>query len=229
MEVPASPLETGEKYLFEIPDLDFKAELPYVLLPAETGFVKIASLNLVGMIEWNRLFGRALARKIRETVNHLEGIVFFTAVEKALQLGQAVCQELRVPAMAIAYNRRKPHMEIEYGRKRPYIQVGADSVTSGDKYLVAYERDVNLLSRARSGIVIIDDVVSTGGTIAALATIVDEIVERKSLDKAALKIEGIFCVAKEGEMKPLYVGLSKKIHWLGNLPAPRYLPQESVV
>ncbi|MBW1697307.1 MAG: adenine phosphoribosyltransferase [Deltaproteobacteria bacterium] len=218
-----SSLESGEKYIFDIPELGFKAELPYVLLPAEGGFIKIASLNLVGMIEWNRLFGHALARKIRETVVNLEGVVFFTAVEKALQLGQAVCQELGVPAMAIAYNRRKPHMEIEYGHRRPYIQVGAGSVTSGDKYLVVYERDVNLLSGAKSGVVIIDDVVSTGGTIAALATILDEVTERKSLDKRALKILGIYCVAKEGEMKPLYGGLSKKIHWLGNLPSPLFL------
>jgi adenine phosphoribosyltransferase len=220
-------LESGEKYLFEIPELDFKAKLPYVLLPAEGGFLKIASLNLVGMIEWNRLFGRALAKKIRETVNGLEGIVFFTAVEKALQLGQAVSQELDVSTMAIAYNRRKPHMEIDSDRKRPYIQVGAGSVTSGDKYLVIYERDVNLLSRAGNGVIIIDDVVSTGSTVAALATILDEVSERKSLDKEALKIIGIFCVAKEGKIKPLYGGLSKKIHWLGNLPAPQFLPKTS--
>ena len=153
--------------------------------------------------------------------------MFFTAVEKALQLGQSISQELDVSTMAIAYNRRKPHMEIESGRKRPYIQVGAGSVPSGDKYLVVYERDVNLLSRAGSGVIIIDDVVSTGGTVAALATILDEITERKSLNKEALKILGVFCVAKEGEMKPLYGGLSKKIHWLGSLPAPRLLPRTS--
>ena len=218
-------LESGEKYTFEIPELNFKSELPYVLLPSKGGFIKIASLNLVGMIEWNRLFGRSIAHKIRASVENLEGIVFFTAVEKALQVGQTVCQELDVPTIAIAYNRKKPHMEIEYGRKRPYIQVGAGSVTSGDKYLVVYERDVNLLSRAKSGVVIIDDVVSTGGTIAAMATILDEIADRKSLDKDALKIRGIFCVAREGEIKPLYKGLSKKIHWLGNLPAPQFLPK----
>ena len=222
-----SQLETGEKYVFEIPDLNFKTELPYVLLPTGGGFIKIASLNLVGMIEWNRLFGRALARKIRNTVQNIEGVVFFTAVEKALQLGQAVCQELSVPAMAIAYNRRKPHMEIEGARKRPNIQVACGSVTSGDKYLVVYERDVNLLSHAKRGIIIVDDVVSTGGTLAAMATVLDEIVEKKSLEKNALKILGIFCVAREGEMKPLYKGLSNKIRCLGILPSPQFLPKKS--
>ena len=121
-------------------------------------------------------------------------------------------------------------MEIGKGRKRPFIQVGCGSVTSGDKYLVVYERDVNLLSLAQRGVVIIDDVVSTGGTIAGLATVLDEIAERKSLNKSALKILGVFCVAKEGRMKPLYNGLSNNIYWLGNLPAPQFLskaPEES--
>lgn len=227
MEIPLSPLETGDKYVFEIPDLGFKVELPYVMLPAAGGFMKIASLNLVGMAEWNRSFGQALAQRIRENIQNLEGVVFLTAVEKALQLSQVVCQELDVPILAIAYNRRKPHMEIATGRKRPFIQVGGGSVTSGDKYLVIYERDFNLLSSAKRGVVIIDDVISTGGTIAALATILDEITERKSLDKDVLKILGIFCVAREGEIKPLYKGLSYKVHWLGNLPAPQFLPHTS--
>ena len=223
----AISLETGEKYLFEIEELGFKTELPYVLLPTKGGFIKIASLNLVGMIEWNRLFGQAIAGRIRDTVDTTEGVVFFTAVEKSLQLGQSVCQELGASFMAIAYNRRKPHMEIEFGRKRPFVQVGFGSVTSGDKYLVIYERDVNLLSCAQRGVIIIDDVVSTGGTIAALATILDEVAERKSLNKDALKILGIYCVAREGQMKPLYNGLSKKIYWLGSLPSPQFLREPS--
>jgi adenine phosphoribosyltransferase len=228
MEIPLSALETGEKFIFEIPELHFKAGLPYVLLPSKGGSVKIASLNLVGMVEWNRLFGRALAQRIKENIPDLDGVVFLAAVEKALQLSQVVCEELGVPLMAIAYNRRKPHMEIEHGRRRPFLQVGGGSVTSGDKYLLVYERDFNLLGSAKKGVVIIDDVISTGGTIAALATIVDEIEQRCSgRGKEDLKILGIYCVAREGEMKPLYKGLSYRIQWLGNLPAPQFLPDKS--
>ena len=117
MEIPASPLETGEKYLFEIADLNFQSNLPYVLLPVDDGLLKIASFNLVGMIEWNRIFGRELARRIREKIGRLEGVVFLTAVEKSLQLAQVVAQELDLPMMAIAYNRRKPHMEIDAGAR----------------------------------------------------------------------------------------------------------------
>ena len=227
MEIPLNLLETGEKYTFEIPEIQFSAQLPYVVLPAAGGSMKIASLNLVGMAEWNRIFGRALARRIRETVPDLEGVVCLTAVEKALQLSQVVCENLDVPMMAVAYNRKKPHMEIGTGRNRPFIQVGGGSVTSGDKYLVIYERDFNLLCAAKRGVIIIDDVISTGGTIAALATILDEIVERKGLEKDVLKILGIFCVAREGDVKPLYKGLSYKIHWLGKLPAPEFLSDRS--
>lgn len=226
MEITPGALETGEKFLFEIPELDFRAELPYVLMPAPGGSLKIASLNLVGTVEWNRLFGKALAQKIRQDYPNLDGVVFLAAVEKALQLSQVVCEELGVPLMAIAYNRRKPHMEIEHGRKRPFIQVGGGSVTSGDKYLVVYERDFNLLASAEKGVVIIDDVVSTGGTIAAMATIIDEIAERRGSGKEVPRILGIYCVAREGEMKPLYEGLSNKMHWLGNLPAPQFLPDK---
>ena len=48
----------------------------YVLLPSEGGFLKIASLNLVGMIEWNRLFGQSIAKQIKAEIDSLEGIVF---------------------------------------------------------------------------------------------------------------------------------------------------------
>jgi len=226
MEIPLGALETGEKYIFEIPELHFKAELPYVLLPSTGGSIKIASLNLIGMVEWNRLFGHALAQRIKKNIADLDGVVFLAAVEKALQLSQVVCEELKVPLMAVAYNRKKPHMEIEHGRRRPFLQVGGGSVTSGDKYLLVYERDFNLLTSAKKGLVIIDDVVSTGGTIAALATITDEIEQRRPRGKEDLKIMGIYCVAREGEMKPLYKGLSYKIHWLGNLPAPQFLPEK---
>jgi adenine phosphoribosyltransferase len=228
MDIPLNGLESGQKYMFNIPELEFTTELPYVLLPIGGGFRKIASLNLVGMVEWNRLFGRTLAERIRTQIGDLEGVVFLTAVEKALQLAQVVCQELDAPIMAVAYNRRKPHMEIEAGRRRPFIQVGGGSVTSGDKFLVIYERDVNLLSTATRGVVVIDDVVSTGGTLAALATVLDEITERKSLRKEALRIRGVFCVAREGDLKPLYKGLSYKIHWLGTLPAPELISDNGV-
>ncbi|MGQ9631527.1 MAG: phosphoribosyltransferase family protein [bacterium] len=213
-------LETGEKYTFEIPEIGFKAEIPFVIIPNnKEGRLKIASFNLMGMIEWNQILGRAIARRIREVIGDLEGVVLFTVVEKALQLVQVVAEELGIKQVAIAYNRIKPHMETDV---RPSIQVGgATSITSGVKFLTVYERDFNLLAMARRGVVIIDDVVSTGGTIAALATILDQVRELRGLPQEALRILGVFCIATEGEF--LYK-LSAKVHSLGRLPDPVPVP-----
>ncbi len=217
-------LESGEKFLFKVPEIGFEEEIPYVFIPVKGGNVRIASLNLIGMIEWNQKFGKAIADKIKAMFPDLSGMVFLSAVEKSLQLTQVICEELGIPMMAVAYNRKKPHMEIDTGNKRPYIQVGGSSITSGDTYLLLYERDLSLLATATQGVIIIDDVVSTGGTIAALATLLDEISEREGIPKESMQIKGIFCVAKEGEAKPLYKGLSRRIHWLGLLPEPRFFP-----
>lgn len=217
-------LESGEKFLFKVPEIGFEEKIPYVFIPVKGGRIRIASLNLIGMIEWNRKFGLSIADKIRSQFPDLSGIVFLSAVEKSLQLAQVICEELSVSLMAVAYNRKKPHMGIDAENKRPFIQVGGSSITSGDTYLLLYERDVNLISTATRGVIIIDDVISTGGTIAALATLLDEVAERKGMSKESIQIKGIYCVAKEGESKPLYKGLSRRIHWLGLLPEPRFFP-----
>lgn len=210
-------LEKGQKFVFEIPEIQFKAELPWIVIRVNDEKLKIASLNLIGMIEWNLILGKGIAKRIREAVSDLDGVVLFTAVEKALQLSQVVASELGLKQIAVAYNKVKPHMEAE---NRPVIQVGGSgSITSGEKFLVVYERDANLLSSAR-GVIIIDDVVSKGGTIAALAEIVDQVKVQRNLPDDTLKILGVFCIATEG--KPLY-RLAKKPHALGELPAPQII------
>ena len=227
MEQFYSSLETGEKYTFEIPSLGFKEELPYVNVPTRGGYLKIASLNLVGMAAWNELFGEAIAEKVRSVFgDDAEQMTYLTAVEKSLQLAQVVSRKLGQSVIGVAYNRIKPHMEVKSSRRRPHIQVGGGSITSGDKFLVLYERDVNLLRAATNGVVIIDDVVSTGGTIAAMATLLDQVSERYELPGEALRIRGIFCVAREGEIKlPLYRGLAERVHALGSLPEPVFIPE----
>ncbi len=211
-------LEKGEKYIFEIPEIGFKAELPWVVIPVDNKNMKIASLNLIGMIEWNNILGKAIAQRVRNAIGDVEGVIMFTAVEKALQLSQVVASELGIKEIAVAYNRIKPHMEAD---NRPVIQVGGPgSITSGEKFLVVYERDVNFISKAKRGVIIIDDVVSKGGTVAALAEILDLIREQKKLSHKALRILGIFCVATEG--KPMYK-IASEIHALGTLPTPTFV------
>lgn len=207
--------ESGEKYRLKVEGLDYDIELPYVLLPMDEGSLRIASFNLVGQIRLNRDLGRLLAEKIRKEVPDYQSVVILTAVEKALQLTQVVATHLGIDAVAVAYNRIKPHMEVE---RRPVIQVGADSITSGGKFLAVYERDMQLLSSARNGFIIIDDVVSTGGTILALYDILVEAARQAGLE--APKVHGIFCAATEGDSPPK---LPAPVYGLAPLPSPQLI------
>lgn len=205
-------MESGEKYRMKVDGLGYDIELPFVLVPGRDASLRIASFNLVGQIKLNRDLGRLLAEKIRTSVPDFKKVVILTAVEKALQLTQVVADELGVDAVAVAYNRIKPHMEVE---RRPVIQVGADSITSGGKFLAVYERDMQLLTSAKHGFIIIDDVVSTGGTIMGLYEILEEAVAHGGGDVPAL--HGIFCAAEEGGSALL----PAPVHSLADLPAPQ--------
>lgn len=205
--------ESGEKYLLEVEGLDYAVALPYVLVPSHSGSLRIASFNLVGQIRLNQDLGLLLAEKIRATLARPEEVTILCAVEKALQLTQIAAAALGIDAVAVAYNRIKPHMEVE---RRPLIQVGADSITSGGKFLAVYERDMEILAAATGGFIIIDDVVSTGGTILALYEILEEISQRAQT--APPLVHGIYCAAVEGETAPL---LPAPVHSLAKLPAPQ--------
>jgi adenine phosphoribosyltransferase len=206
--------ESGDKYLLEVDGLGYDVELPYVLVPAGDSHLRIASFNLVGQTRLNRDLGLLLAEKIRASVPDPSSVVILTAVEKALQLTQVVSAELNIDSVAVAYNRIKPHMEVE---RRPVIQVGADSITSGSKFLAVYERDMQLLTSAANGFIIIDDVVSTGGTIMGLYEILEEASARSG--RGVPQVHGIFCAATEGKKGGSLLPAS--IHSLAELPVPQ--------
>lgn len=210
--------ESGEKYLLEVDGLDYKVKLPYVLVPAGAGSLRIASFNLVGQTRLNKDLGLLLAEQIRSCVAEPSSVVILTAVEKALQLTQVVASELGIEAVAVAYNRIKPHMEVE---RRPVIQVGADSITSGGKFLAVYERDMELLKSAENGYVIIDDVVSTGGTMMGLYEILEEAAAQSG--RGVPQVHGIFCAAREGSASPL---LPAPVYSLAELPIPQAVSTE---
>jgi len=206
-------MESGEKYRMKVDGLGYDIELPFVLVPSGDANLRIASFNLVGQIKLNRDLGKLLVEKIRSSVPECGKVVILTAVEKALQLTQVVAAELGADAVAVAYNRIKPHMEVE---RRPVIQVGAESITSGGKFLAVYERDMQLLTSAQHGFIIIDDVVSTGGTIMGLYEILEEAVAHAGGDVPM--VHGIFCAALEGEGAAL---LPAPVYSLAKLPAPQ--------
>jgi len=207
-------LETGETYQFEVPGLSYPLTIPRVWLLGEEQDAQIASLNLIGKVRWNQDLGRLIARRVRQVFPSLEGLCFITVVEKALQLAQVTVSELGIQEMVVAYNRLKPHMEPS---RRPVIQVGADSVTSGWKFLALYERDINLLApETTKGVIVIDDVVTTGGTILGLIDLLDQVVQVKRR-KIPIPIHAIFCVAEEGRRTRV---LPAPVYSLARLPDP---------
>ena len=177
-----------------VPGLPYALHLPWVWLPGDEQDLCIASLNLIGQIRWNLDLGRLLAAAIRSRFPDLRGLCLLTVVEKALQMAQVVASDLGMTDMAVAYNRVKPHMDAP---GRPVLQVGADSITSGVKYLAMYERDINLLAaRATVGVLLIDDVVTTGGTVLGLVDLLDHVARLKALLRP-IPLQGVFCVAEE--------------------------------
>ncbi len=210
--------ESGEKHRFQVPGLSYEVEIPYVLLPRENGdTIKIASLNLVGQTRLNRDLGILLAQLVQKHIPDTTGVAMLCVVEKALQLAQVAAMELGMDETAIAYNRIKPHME---PGRRPIIQIGVDSITSGDKFLALYERDINILQKAHKGVFIVDDVISSGGTMFGAVDLVEACFEE--IGESAPPVLGFFCVATEGEPQ---LNLPAPVLSLATLPEPEFLPK----
>ena len=209
-------VETGESCAVEVPGLGYPLRLPYVWLSGDEQDTRIASLNLIGKTGWNRDLGRILAGKIRKDFPDLAGFSLLTVVEKALQLAQVVAEELGIADLAVAYNRIKPHME---PLRRAVIQVGADSITSGGKFLALYERDINLLAAtATQGVIVVEDVVTTGGTLAALEALLEQVARLKKLPRP-IPLRAAYCVAVEGKRTRLP---ALPVHPLCRLPDPAF-------
>jgi adenine phosphoribosyltransferase len=208
--------ESGEKYTLEVQGLGYTVLIPWVWLPADGGELRIASLDLVGQTRLNRDLGRLLALRLKPLLKGKKRVAMLTAVEKGLQLAQVTAQELGLDEIAVAHNRVKPHME---PHRRPVIQVGADSLTSGDKFLALYERSLSIVTEAVDGIILFDDVVSTGSTMVAMQALIEQAARFAHLTSPP-PVLAMACAAIEGDpvLEPL-------VH-LAKLPTPvfRALP-----
>lgn len=136
----------------------FKTELPILTLP---GGVGIAFFNLHGDNELTEHCGKELAKHLTDCD------VIITAESKGLQLAHCTSRELGQRFYAVA---RKS--------KKLYMQDGIDitiqsSITTGQpQKLYLSKHDVELLKGKKVGIV--DDVVSTGASLAGLEALVEK-------------------------------------------------------
>ncbi len=150
-----------------------KEDLPVLRL--ESG-PKIAFFNLHGNTELTEFCGRELAAKIGDRAD-----VLLTAESKGLQLTHCVARNLGHPFYAVARKSKKLYMQ-------DGISVEVKSITTKEKqrmYLSAH--DAELMRGKR--VAVVDDVVSTGGSIEALTELVKMAGGTLAL-KAAVLAEG---------------------------------------
>ncbi len=133
----------------------YKTDLPILPLP---GGIKICFFNLHGNQQLTEHCGKELAKQLGDCE------VIITAESKGLQLAHVVARELNQHYYAVCRKSKKLYMQ-------DGIQTDVKSITTGEvQTLYLSKHDANLLKGKRVGIV--DDVVSTGGSLIGLEDIV---------------------------------------------------------
>lgn len=112
--------------------------------------------NLHGNQELTEYCGKEIAKRIAEFTPE----IVITAESKGLQLAHVVARELRQPLYAVARKSQKLYMV-------DGIQYTVSSITTrGEQTLYLSKHDVELIKGKR--VAIVDDVISTGGSLSGL-------------------------------------------------------------
>lgn len=134
----------------------FDTDLP--ILPLPNG-IKIAFFNLHG----NTLLTEHCGKELAKLVKGCE--VVLTAESKGLQLSHVVAHELGQPFYAVCRKSKKLYMQ-------DGIEAKVQSITTGNEQtLYLSKHDADLIKGKK--VAIIDDVVSTGGSLLGLEKIVE--------------------------------------------------------
>ncbi len=136
----------------------FQADLPVLPLPSGIG---IAFFNLHGDSELTEHCGKELAKLLTDCE------VLITAESKGLQLTHCVARELNHRYYAVARKSVKLYMQDGIS-----IDIQSSITTGKEQKLYLSKHDVDLIRGKKVGIV--DDVVSTGASLAGLEALVEK-------------------------------------------------------
>ena len=135
----------------------FDTDLP--ILPLPSG-IRIAFFNLHG----NTLMTEHCGKEIAKLVQGCDVVI--TAESKGLQLAHVTARELGQPFYAVCRKSKKLYMQ-------DGIETSVKSITTGyDQTLYLSKHDADLLKGKK--VAIVDDVVSTGGSLLGLEQIVQK-------------------------------------------------------
>ena len=135
----------------------YKVELPILTIPPG---IKICFFNLHGNQELTEHCGKELAKKLTDCE------VILTAESKGLQLAHVIARELKHHYYAVCRKSKKLYMQ-------DGIETSVKSITTGEEQkLYLSKHDCDLIKGKKVGI--IDDVISTGGSLKAMEDIVNK-------------------------------------------------------
>lgn len=165
----------GQSY-YEIEIEGLKRRLPIVEVSPGTFIASDAEL-ILGDVEFIEKAAKALANKIR----HFSPNVIVTPEAKAIALAYEVSRNLGHKKFVVARKSLKAYM-------KKYLVESVKSITTAEKQeIILADDDIELIKGRR--VCILDDVVSTGGTIKALEKLVQR-AEGEIVCKAAIWKEG---------------------------------------
>jgi len=140
---------------YNIDIVGYKTDLPVLQLPSG---VKICFFNLHGDVEMTEHCGKEIAKLVKGCD------VVITAESKGLQLAHVTARELGQARYAVCRKSKKLYMQ-------DGIESKVTSITTGyEQTLYLSKKDVDLIKGKK--VAIVDDVISTGGSLKGIEEIV---------------------------------------------------------
>ncbi|MFV0529245.1 MAG: phosphoribosyltransferase family protein [Lachnospiraceae bacterium] len=168
------------------------------LITTETGF-RFYSFNMMGQAEWNRVAGQALYERLAASSLPFDYII--TPEAKAIGLAEEVARLMEHTHYTVLRKSRKLYM-------KDALQVSVKSVTTDKPQLLFLDPEDARLLKGKT-VCLLDDVLSTGGTVDAV---------QQMAEAAGFTISAICCALTEGSDIQEYKGIP--ITKLNHIPLP---------